>query len=176
MKNCALFVWAIVGGLTLASAADKSAPSDHAHAAHSHGLGQLELVVQGGTVKASFEIPMESLLGFEHLPRTPEQKKAMADLQAATAQASYFITLPAAADCQPKSLQVNADMFKGQKSEHSDLDAELEFSCSQPSALKQMEIPLFKKHSRLSALKVDMVSPKGQASVTLKAKDPVLRW
>jgi hypothetical protein len=176
MKNCALFVWAIVGGLTLASAADKSAPSDHAHAAHSHGLGQLELVVQGGTVKASFEIPMESLLGFEHLPRTPEQKKAMADLQTATAQASYFITLPAAADCQPKSLQVNADMFKGQKSEHSDLDAELEFSCSQPSALKQMEIPLFKKHSRLSALKVDMVSPKGQASVTLKAKDPVLRW
>jgi hypothetical protein len=176
MKNCALFVWAIVGGLTLASAADKSAPSDHAHAAHSHGLGQLELVVQGGTVKASFEIPMESLLGFEHLPRTPEQKKAMADLQTATAQASYFITLPAAADCQPKSLQVNADMFKGKKSEHSDLDAELEFSCSQPSALKQMEIPLFKKHSRLSALKVDMVSPKGQASVTLKAKDPVLRW
>jgi hypothetical protein len=176
MKNCALFVWAIVGGLTLASAADKSAPSDHAHAAHSHGLGQLELVVQGGTVKASFEIPMESLLGFEHLPRTPEQKKAMADLQTATAQASYFITLPAAADCQPKSLQVNADMFKGQKSEHSDLDAELEYSCAQPSALKQLEIPLFKKHPRLSSLKVDMVSPKGQASVTLKAKDPVLRW
>ena len=28
----------------------------------------------------------------------------------------------------------------------------------------------------LSSLKVDMVSPKGQASVTLKAKDPVLRW
>ena len=176
MKNCALFVWAIVGGLTLASAADKSAPSDHAHAAHSHGLGQLDLVVQGGTVKASFEIPMESLLGFEHLPRTPEQKKAMADLQTATAQASYFITLPAAADCQPKSLQVNADMFKGQKSEHSDLDAELEYSCAQPSALKQLEIPLFKKHPRLSSLKVDMVSPKGQASVTLKAKDPVLRW
>jgi len=154
---------------TTVMAADK-------HAAHSHGVGNLELVVQGSSVKASFEIPMESLLGFEHLPRTPEQKKAMADLQTATAQASYFITLPAAADCQPKSLQVNADMFKGQKSEHSDLDVALEFSCAQPNALKQLEIPLFKKHPRLSSLKVDMVSPKGQASVTLKAKDPVLRW
>ncbi|MEY4677134.1 MAG: hypothetical protein RLZZ470_1641, partial [Pseudomonadota bacterium] len=51
------------------------------HAAHSHGLGNVELVVQGGTVKASFEIPMDSLLGFEHLPRTPAQKKALADLQ-----------------------------------------------------------------------------------------------
>jgi predicted nucleotidyltransferase len=67
-------------------------------------------------------------------------------------------------------------MFKGQKSEHSDLDVALEFSCAQPNALKQLEIPLFKKHPRLSSLKVDMVSPKGQASVTLKAKDPVLRW
>ena len=154
---------------TTVMAADK-------HAAHSHGVGNLELVVQGSSVKASFEIPMESLLGFEHLPRTPAQKKAMADLQTATAQASYFITLPAAADCQPKSLQVNADMFKAQKSEHSDLDVALEFSCAQPSALKQLDIPLFKKHPRLSSLKVDMVSPKGQASVTLKAKDPVLRW
>lgn len=155
--------------LCTAQAADK-------HAAHAHGLGTLELVVQGGTVKANFEIPMESLLGHEYLPRTPEQKKAMADLQTASTQASYFITLPAAAGCQTQSLQVNSDMFKGKKSEHSDLDAELAFSCSQPSALTQIDIPLFKKHPRLSALKVDMVSPKGQSSVTLKAKDPVLRW
>ena len=166
---CSAFTVAVLLHGTYALAGDK-------HAAHSHGVGNLELVVQGSSVKASFEIPMESLLGFEHLPRTPAQKKAMADLQTAVAQASYFISLPAAADCQPKSLQVNADMFNGKKSEHSDLDAELEFSCSQPSALTQIEIPLFKKHPRLSSLKVDMVSPKGQASVTLKAKDPVLRW
>jgi len=172
MKLSSLFVCVVTasaGLLCSAQAADK-------HAAHSHGAGNLELVVQGSSVKASFEIPMESLLGFEHLPRTPAQKKAMADLQTATAQANYFITLPAAADCQPKSLQVDADMFKGKKSEHSDLDAELEFSCAQPSALKQLEIPLFKKHPRLSSLKVDMVTPKGQSSVTLKAKDAVLRW
>jgi len=176
MRSFVLFICAVAGWLSLALAADKTPANEPVHAAHSHGVGNLELVVQGGTVKASFEIPMESLLGFEHLPRTPEQKKAMADLQTAVGQASYFISLPAAADCQSKSLQVNADMFKGKKSEHSDLDAELEFSCAQPNALKQLEIPLFKKHPRLSSLKVDMVSPKGQASVILKAKDPLLRW
>jgi len=176
IRNFFLFTCVVVGWLSLALAADKKLADESVHAAHSHGLGNLELVVQGASVTARFEIPMESLLGFEHLPRTPEEKKAMADLQTAVAQASYFISLPAAADCQPKSLQINADMFKGKKSQHSDLDAEMEFSCSQPSALKQLEIPLFKKHPRLVSLKVDMVSPKGQASVTLKAKDPVLRW
>ena len=170
------FLTAASLGLFCMAAPFAFAQDKHTHAAHSHGVGSLELSVQGGKVSGSFEIPMESLLGFEHLPRTPVQKKAMADLQTAVGQASYFISLPAAADCQPISLQVNADMFKGKKSEHSDLDAELEFSCSQPNALKQLEIPLFKKHPRLSSLKVDMVSPKGQASVTLKAKDPVLRW
>jgi len=172
MKLCNLFACVlipIVGLLSTAQAADN-------HAAHSHGFGTLELVVQGGTVKANFEIPMDSLLGFEYVPRTPEQKKAMTELQTATAQASYFITLPAAAGCQTKSLLVNSDMFKGKKSEHSDLDAEMVFSCSQPSALTQVEIALFKKHPRLNSLKVDMVSPKGQSSVNLQAKDPVLRW
>ena len=54
------------------------------HAAHSHGVGNLELVVQGGTVKASFEIPMESLLGFEHLPRSPAQPVLQEPLVRAT--------------------------------------------------------------------------------------------
>jgi hypothetical protein len=116
------------------------------------------------------------LLGFEYLPRTPAQKKALADLQTSVGQANHFITLPAAAACKPVSLKVTSAMFKGQKSEHSDLDAEMAFNCAQPSALKQIEIPLFKQYPRLNALKVDMVNPNGQASVTLTAKDPVLRW
>ena len=80
-------------------AADK-----HAHSAHSHGRGQLELVVQGNTVQANFEIPMESLLGFEHLPKTQAQKKAMADLQAGVTQPDYVLILPKAAACSPRTL------------------------------------------------------------------------
>ena len=125
-------------------AADK-----HEHAGHSHGQGQLELVVQGGAVKANFEIPMESLLGFEHLPKTPAQKKAMADLQAAVTQPDYVLGLPKTAACELKSVQAQPDMFLGKKSTHSDLDLSIEFTCSQPAELKQIEFPIFKKHPRL---------------------------
>jgi hypothetical protein len=152
-------------------AADK-----HEHAGHSHGQGQLELVVQGGAVKANFEIPMESLLGFEHLPKTPAQKKAMADLQAAVTQPDYVLVLSKAAACEFKSVQAQSDMFLGKKSTHSDLDLSIEFTCSQPAELKQIEFPIFKKHPRLKSLKVDMLTPKGQGATTVKTKDPVLRW
>lgn len=152
-------------------AADK-----HEHAGHSHGQGQLELVVQGGAVKANFEIPMESLLGFEHLPKTAAQKKAMADLQAAVTQPDYVLGLPKAAACELKSVEAQSDMFLGQKSTHSDLDLSMTFTCSQPAELKQIEFPIFKKHPRLKSLKVDMLTPKGQGATTVKTKDPVLRW
>ena len=152
-------------------AADK-----HEHAGHSHGQGQLELVVQGAVVKANFEIPMESLLGFEHLPKTPAQKKAMADLQASVTQPDYALGLPKAAACELKNGQAQSDMFLGQKSSHSDLDLRIEFTCRQPAELRQIELPIFKKHPRLKSLKVDMLTPKGQGATTVKAKDPVLRW
>jgi hypothetical protein len=119
---------------------------------------------------------MESLLGFEHLPKTPAQKKAMADLQAAVTQPDYVLVLSKAAACEFKSVQAQSDMFLGKKSTHSDLDLSIEFTCSQPAELKQIEFPIFKKHPRLKSLKVDMLTPKGQGATTVKTKDPVLRW
>lgn len=160
----------------LMSAAIVHAADPQGHAAHSHGLGVLELVIQAKTVKASFEIPMESLLGHEYLPRSAAEKKALADLKAGVAKAAYFMAFPGAAQCQEKSVKTASSVFEGKKSEHADLDAELEFECAKPEALTQIEFPLFAKHPRLGSLKVDMVGPKGQKSLTVKAKEPVLRW
>lgn len=150
--------------------------AEEKHAAHSHGLGTVEVAIDGKMVKASFEIPMESLLGHEYLPRSAAEKKAMSELQAAATKSSYFVSFPPAAECKEKSITAESAMFAGKKSEHSDLDVDIEFECAKPQALNQIEFPLFAKHPRLGSLKVDLVSPKGQKSLTLKAKEPVLRW
>ncbi len=170
------FLTATSLGLLCLAGPHAFAQDKHAHAAHSHGVGSLELSVQAGKVSGSFEIPMESLLGHEHLPRTEAQKKAMANLQSALASADYFIALPAAAQCKQISLKASSSMFEGKKSEHSDLDIDFSFDCAQPAALTELRISLFSKHARLKSLKADMVGPKGQKSVTLTAKDPVLRF
>jgi hypothetical protein len=165
-------------GFCLHSALVAAGPtaSGHGHASHAHGQGQMELVVQGSDVQVRFEIPMESLLGHEHLPRTKAQKQALAALQESVKQGSDFIQLPADAACQLNESKAASAMFKGQMSEHSDLDLSLTFSCAKPAALTQVELAVFSKYPRLSTLKVDMLTPKGQGSATLKAKNPVLRW
>jgi len=152
------------------------ADDKHVHAGHAHGQGQLELVVQAGTIKVNFEIPMESLLGHEHLPKTPAQMKAMADLQAGITQPNYLLSLPKAAACELKSVEAQSDMFLGKKAEHSDLDLRMAFTCSHPAELRLIEFPVFKKHTRLKSLKVEMLTSKGQGATTVQAKDPVLRW
>jgi len=119
---------------------------------------------------------MESLLGHEHLPKTPAQMKAMADLQAGITQPNYLLSLPKAAACELKSVEAQSDMFLGKKAEHSDLDLRMAFTCSHPAELRLIEFPVFKKHTRLKSLKVEMLTSKGQGATTVQAKDPVLRW
>lgn len=174
MKAKTFFITGVLvfmGSLLSVYAQDK-----HVHAAHTHGAGVLELSVQAGKVIGRFEIPMESLLGHEHLPRTDAQKKAMAQLQSRLTSADYFMVLPAAAQCKQLSLQTASGMFDGKKSEHADLVIDFVFECAQAAQLTELRIALFARHPRLKTLKVDMVGPKGQQSVNLSAKNPVLRF
>ena len=67
-------------------------------------------------------------------------------------------------------------MFKGNKSEHSDLDYSFEFVCKNPSELKSIEFVVMSKNTKFKKLKVDMVTPKGQKSITVEAKNPVLNF
>jgi|LakMenEpi03Aug12_release.lakeMendotaPanAssembly.Ray.scaffolds.fasta_scaffold181215_4 hypothetical protein len=142
--------------------------------AHSHGNGNLELVIDGNTVRGKFEIPMDILLGFENLPKNAAQKKAVADLQTATASADNFVKLPSAAACSQVAVTAESDMFKGKKSEHSDLNYSFEFLCKNPFELKSIEFVVMSKNAKFKKLKVEMVTPKGQKLTTVEAKKPVL--
>ena len=172
--NSVLFFSISMASCTAFAEAKKE--QSHEHQAHSHGNGTLELVIDGNTVKGKFEIPMESLLGFENLPKNTAQKKAVADLQTATASADNFVKLPAAAACTQVAVTAESDMFKGKKSEHSDLDYSFEFLCKNPSELKSIEFVVMSKNAKFKKLKVNMVTPKGQKSTTVQAKNPVLNF
>ena len=172
--NIALIFTVVLASGSVFAEGKKEESQDHR--AHSHGNGALELVIDGNTVKGKFEIPMESLLGFENLPKNTVQKKAVADLQTATASADNFVKLPAAAACTQVAVTAESDMFKGKKSEHSDLDYSFEFVCKNPSELKSIEFIVMSKNTKFKKLKVDMVTPKGQKSTTVEAKNPVLNF
>ncbi|PVY77350.1 uncharacterized protein DUF2796 [Tamilnaduibacter salinus] len=68
---------ALMLGLLTTSAAFAAAASNPG--AHEHGKARLEVAIEGRTAIIRFESPAMNLVGFEHDPRTPEQRQAITD-------------------------------------------------------------------------------------------------
>lgn len=170
----------VLGGLWLLSISLAAAA---AGGAHEHGVAHLSLVQEGRTVTLGFESPLDSLVGFEHEPRTDEQKQALRQAKAALANAAQVVTFPAAARCVLQSADVSLpfdgeehDEHKhdGQKhdahehEEHADADAEYVFDCEQPPALGTVTIGLFKTFKRLRRIDAEAATAAGQGKAVLR--------
>ncbi|MEY3096385.1 MAG: hypothetical protein RIR74_1477, partial [Pseudomonadota bacterium] len=66
-------------GLVVSVAGAQSKSHAHHHA-HAHGQGELELSIGKGRIQGMLRVPMESLLGFEHAPKTDAQRAQLAAL------------------------------------------------------------------------------------------------
>lgn len=169
----------LIFSITMASCtafAEAKKEQTHEHRAHSHENGILELAIDGNSVKGKFELPMESLLGFENLPKNASQKKTMAALQEATQTIENFIQLPASAGCVSKSISAASDMFLGKKSDHSDLDLSFVWECKKISEIKQIDLVIFKNYRKLKSMKVDLVTPQLQQSFQVKSIKPIINF
>jgi hypothetical protein len=142
-------------------------------AQHSHGKGALQLSLNGDVLQGQWTMPMEALLGFEHLPKTAAQTDAMNQLQRSLQNASYFIELPVEAKCQQLEVKAESDMFQGIKGKgHSDLNYAFKFKCVNPQALTKFVFPFFKSHIRSNQLKLEWVSLGAQKATTVRFGKP----
>jgi hypothetical protein len=156
------------------------ASGDNHAKAHSHGAGKLELAMQGNAVRASFVFPMDSLLGFEHLPKTPAQKAAVEQLQLNLTKEQFLIKFPTAAQCKQTAIQPSSAMFAKAsdkpvaQSGHADLTVDVEFVCADTKALDRIELEVFKHHPKLHQMRVQWVSTKGQRTRVVRSSQPSL--
>lgn len=142
-------------------------------AQHAHGKGSLQLVLNADVLQGQWSMPMEALLGFEHLPKTAAQTEAMRKLQKSLESASYFIEVPADARCQQIEVRAESDMFQGIQSKgHSDLHFAFKLKCANPLALKKFDFPFFKSHIRSNQLKLEWVAQGSQKSATVRSSKP----
>lgn len=142
--------------------------------AHEHGVAHLSLVQDGRTVTLGFESPLDSLVGFEHAPRTDTQKQALQQARVALENAAAVVTLPAAAECVLGSVTVElpfgeaAHAGHGDHDTHADADAEYVFECAQPAALSPMTVGLFKAFPRLQRIDAEAATAAGQGKAVLR--------
>lgn len=155
---------AVVCSLAVLACAGTRAQAQHAHA---HGVARLTVAVENKAVTIQFESPLDSLVGFEHRPRTDAQRASVAALQARMKAGQDLFRFDAAAGCTLVKSEAESAVFqpaaaKATKEEHADLDASFEFSCARPDQLAVLEVGLFAAYPRLKQLSVEIATAGGQ--------------
>ncbi|TXT24096.1 MAG: ABC-type metal ion transport system periplasmic component/surface adhesin [Rhodocyclaceae bacterium] len=164
------FIFGLFFGLTVAIA--DAAP------AHVHGEARLEISIDGEQLVIALESPLDSLLGFEHLPRDAGERQAVESMAAKLKEAGKVLVPSAAAQCASTGVELESPVLGG-KSEpggHNDLDARYTWRCAKPEALRDVATGLFGVFPRLQRIVVEFAGPLGQRAGRLDARNPRFSW
>jgi hypothetical protein len=144
--------------------------------AHVHGQARLDLVIDGDQLVLTLEAPLDSIVGFEHAPRTAAQRQAAEQALKALADGARLFRPPTDAGCVLAAHRLDAPVLQGAASDgHADLDAEYRFRCSRPAAITRLDLGLFDALPRLQRLDAQLAGPAGQGRRTLRRGTATLK-
>ena len=159
--------------------------------AHVHGEAELNVVAEGAQLEIQLLAPLDSVLGFEHAPRTDKQREAVRSMAKRMRQAqSLFVPTPQAG-CSATSVRLASTSLPAQllgetaapspplartASDHDDLDAIFVFRCISPDRLRGLDSSVQKAFPGIRNLKVRVVSAQGQKAVVLTRGRTSVQW
>jgi hypothetical protein len=146
--------------------------------AHQHGVAQLDVVVDGGTLVIELDTPLDNLVGFERAPRTAAERQRVDAAVAKLRAAEGLFKTYAEAGCVLGSVNLEAPVI-GLKAAgtgaatkveegHADLAGRFEFNCREPAELKHVDVGLFAAFPGFKRIEAQVAGPKGQAKATLR--------
>jgi hypothetical protein len=155
-----------------------------AHEAHVHGVGKLNVALDGQTLSLHLDSPLINLLGFEHAASSAPDRQAAQKMGVQLHAADkVFVTTPAA-QCRATSVKLVSAALdpallgekpapKDQKAAvdhdgHADLDADFVFNCAHPEQLHAIDVKLFDIYAGFHKIDVQAVTSKGQSAATLQ--------
>lgn len=143
---------------------------------HIHGIGTLQLVLESNHLHVELSLSATDVVGFEHAPRTTEQRDAVTKAVALLKDSSHVIEPPATAGCATTPGRVESALLEDQQDydhdhadgeTHADFNVTYRFDCQSPEALSSLKVTLFQRLPRLEKLDVQSVTPGGQRSQQL---------
>jgi hypothetical protein len=180
------------------SASPSLAAEQRQHEAHEHGAANLNIAVEGDELFMEFSSPAINLVGFEHPPRTNDQKKAVKDAIKMLEEGSKLFVLPAGSKGRLVEAEVETDIEKGAGHEdesghghaeeeeygdehgegeghhddedhHSEFEAHYRFKLGKPGKLDRIDVNLFKIFPSIDHIEVQIVTESKQTSMELTA-------
>ena len=166
------------------------------HSAHVHGHVELNIAQDGKELLMEINAPGADVVGFEHAPKTSEQKHQLENAITTLKDVNNLFTFPASAGCVALNQSVAHTLEGGddhdehkhhdehdhdkhdhdehkhhdehdhdEHSGHGEFNIEYSYTCSNISALKNIDTQWFKHFSNTKSITVNWLSPDGKISV-----------
>jgi len=111
MKNIFMVLVCLVVSFSFAAHASREKDS------HEHGAANVMLAMEGEKLQLNFEVPSESLIGFEHFPKSQDQRWYFNEAIKTLLEPSKLFSIPADAECLLVGINVSQSLFAA-KDEH----------------------------------------------------------
>lgn len=140
---------------------------------HEHGRAELDVAIEGLSLTAEFHSPADSVLGFEHAPRTAKEKQAAsAALETLRARGGDLLLLPADAGCQ---FQPGKASIASEAGGHQDVEASLRATCRRPLRKGEIRFAFGRHFPGIRQLVVQVVGPDFQTGATITGGNGTIR-
>lgn len=161
------------------------------HKAHEHGTANLNVALDGNKLYLELTSPAANIVGFEHPPRTPEQKTAVKQAIKIFKAGDILFALPegvegrlvkasvntefsssVAREVDEKQSQEHEEHQSGDEKEiHSEFKAEYRFLCKKPGKLAYLDVMLFRYFARIETIEVQLLTATRQTALELTAQN-----
>lgn len=162
------------------------------HDAHEHGMAALDVALDGSSLQLEFSSPAANIVGFEHSPRSADQKTAVTEAVATLERAGEVFEFPEDGSCELVSVSVETELMGEEEHHgeerhednehahvdtedvHSDFHANYRYDCADATTLNTVKVKLFELYSGIEEIHARVIGPSGQTARDLTGAKPDL--
>jgi hypothetical protein len=161
--------------LALACAAGSPATAGEfrSRGVHEHGSATVDVAVQDATLDIALHSPAINVIGFEHAPRSAEERTALAQANRVFSSPQGLFMIPPKAACVPTSVTLMPIAYEQDGDDdkpnapHADYDVSYRFHCAHADQLGWIEVRLFEQMKGMRKIVANVVTPALQAQSLL---------
>ena len=160
-------------GLTCAANSPATAGEFRSRGVHEHGSATVDVAIQDSTLDIALHSPAINVVGFEHAPRSVEEKTALAQANRVFGSPHGLFLMPPGAACSstrvtlvPITYERDGDDAKPD-APHADYDVSYRFHCAHADQLGWIDINVFGQMKGMRKIVAHVVAPALQAEFLL---------
>ena len=139
------------------------------------------LAMEGEKLQLNFEVPSESLIGFEHFPKSQDQRWYFNEAIKTLLEPSKLFSIPANAECLLVGIKVSQSLFSDEdehghdESDNSEILSEFSskyhWNCEHLDEIDSIATQLMNIFPRIEEIRVRWITKNNQGSIELESKD-----